>query len=367
MSYSCENIESAVELLRELVRIPSYTFHEGKIADFLENYLTKRSCGYILKRVGNNIVIYGDDYSLQKVTLLFCAHIDSVKESEEYSFDPFCATLSQGKILGLGSNDDKGSVTAALFAFFYYIKEVTQRRINVVVALCAEEERGGENGITLLLNSFAQLNLRADYAIICEPTGLEAAIAEKGLLVIDGTAKGVSGHAARNEGMNAIYIALEDIDRLRRFRFTRVSPLSGEVMLSVTQINGGSAHNVIPDKCTFTVDIRPTELYGNEEILSMLSRETKSALVARNLKNRSSATPKESPLYRWAVRRKIKMFVSPTASDWTKVNFPALKIGPGESQRSHKADEYITVEEIKRGIELYTDIIDFINKEDNIE
>lgn len=365
MRYSGEHIDDAVFLLKELVKIPSYTFQEEAIADFLEKYLTeaeeKYACNYKIRRIKNNLLLYGDDYSQKKETLLFCAHIDTVKESGEYTFAPFCGTVANGRVLGLGSNDDKGSVTAAIFAFLYYMRYCNKKNINVILALCAEEERGGENGISLLLEKFPEFGLKASYAIICEPTGLEAAIAERGLLVVDATATGISGHAARNEGVNAIYIALDDIAKLRSYKFGKVSPVTGEVKLSVTQINAGTVHNVIPDKCTYTIDIRPTEMYNNPEIMELLGNELKSSLRARNLKNKSSATPSGHILVKWAESAHVGKVVSPTTSDWVKIDFPAMKIGPGKSERSHKADEFITVEELEKGIETYTDIIDYIN------
>ena len=365
MRYSGEHIDDAVFLLKELVKIPSYTFQEEAIADFLEKYLTeaeeKYACNYKIRRIKNNLLLYGDDYSQKKETLLFCAHIDTVKESGEYTFAPFCGTVANGRVLGLGSNDDKGSVTVAIFAFLYYIRYCNKKNINVILALCAEEERGGENGISLLLEKFPEFGLKASYAIICEPTGLEAAIAERGLLVVDATATGISGHAARNEGVNAIYIALDDIAKLRSYKFGKVSPVTGEVKLSVTQINAGTVHNVIPDRCSFVVDIRPTEQYTNPEILGLLQSECRSTLKARNLTNRSSATASGSPLTECAAMLGVETFVSPTTSDWMRIGCDAIKMGPGDSARSHRKDEYVTVAEIRDGIEKYITFMDCLS------
>ena len=236
---------------------------------------------------------------------------------------------------------------------------------NIILVLTCEEERSGKNGMTGLWGSRICSRAEAkegcipvDFAIVGEPTGIKAAIAERGLLVIDATAHGVSGHAARNEGKNALYLALEDIDRLRRHEFGRVSARMGKVNLNVTQINAGTAHNVIPDRCDFVIDIRPTEKYSNEEILKELQGICSSELKARNLANRSSATFEDSPLQAAAEALGIATFSSPTTSDWMRINCDAIKMGPGESERSHKKDEYVLVSEIAEGIRTY---IEFIN------
>jgi acetylornithine deacetylase len=226
---------------------------------------------------------------------------------------------------------------------------------NLILVLTCEEERSGKNGMTGL---WSELKDKVDYAIVGEPTGMKAATAERGLLVIDATAHGIAGHAARNEGKNALYIALEDIDKLRKHEFSRISPRMGKVNLNVTQINAGSAHNVIPDRCDFVIHIRPTAQYTNEEILRELQDICESELKPRNLANRSSATFEDSPLQKTAERLGIETFSSPTTSDWMRISCDAVKMGPGESSRSHKKDEFVYVEEIRNGIQTY---IDFIN------
>lgn len=226
----------------------------------------------------------------------------------------------------------------------------------MILVLTCEEERSGEGGMTGLWKS---REVTADYAIVGEPTGMKAATSERGLLVIDATARGVSGHAARNEGKNALYIALEDIERLRKHTFSKISPRMGKVNLNVTQINAGTAHNVIPDTCTFVIDIRPTEQYTNEEILQELQEICSSGLKARNLNNCSSATAEGSPLQRAAEALGIDTFSSPTTSDWMRISCDAIKMGPGESSRSHRKDEFVYVSEISHAIETY---IDFINE-----
>ena len=228
-------------------------------------------------------------------------------------------------------------------------------KVNLILVLTCEEERSGKGGMTGL---WPALSSKVDFAIVGEPTGMKAATAERGLLVIDARAYGVSGHAARNEGKNAIYIALEDIERLRNYKFERVSPIMGKVNLNVTQIYAGSVHNVIPDQCDFVIDIRPTEQYTNEEIVRELQYICNSDLIPRNLTNLSSATDIDSPLIEIAEDLRIDTFSSPTTSDWMRISCDAIKMGPGDSARSHKKDEYVTVDEISEGIKTYIEFIE---------
>ena len=229
---------------------------------------------------------------------------------------------------------------------------------NIILVLTCEEERSGKDGMTGLWG--ARLREKVDYAIVGEPTCMREATAERGLLVIDATAHGISGHAARNEGKNALYIALEDIDRLRKHVFSRISPRMGKVNLNVTQINAGTAHNVIPDCCTFVIDIRPTEQYTNEEILQELQEICESELKPRNLSNRSSATWEDSPLQKAADKLGIETFSSPTTSDWMRITCDAVKMGPGDSSRSHRKNEFVMVSEIRSGIQGYIELINNI-------
>jgi acetylornithine deacetylase len=253
-----------------------------------------------------------------------------------------------GVVLNSSTTDPAGNIT----------------NVNIVLVLTCEEERSGKNGMTGLwgsrLCSRAEAKdgcIAVDFAIVGEPTGMKAAVAERGLLVIDATAYGVSGHAARNEGRNALYMALEDIQALRNHEFERISQRMGKVNLNVTQIHAGTAHNVIPDRCDFVIDIRPTEKYNNEEILKELQSICSSELKARNLANRSSATSDDSPLQAAAERLGIATFSSPTTSDWMRITCDAVKMGPGESERSHKKDEYVLVSEIVEGIRTYIEFI----------
>ena len=339
----------AVSLLKEMIAIPSPSFNEDEVCSHISNWLTSKGIEH--ERVGNNIIaehVVDPSYP----TLMLCAHIDTVSPCKGYSFDPYKPENSpEGVIQGLGSNDDGASVVSMIAAYRYFI----ETKINLTLVLTCEEERSGKDGMTGLWGK--RLN-RIDHAIVGEPTNMKAATSDRGLLVIDATAHGISGHAARNEGKNAIYIALEDIEKLRNHVFTKVSPKMGKVNLNVTQINAGSAHNVIPDRCDFVIDIRPTEQYSNEEILQELQAICESELKPRNLANRSSATREGSALQATAEKMGIETFSSATTSDWMRITCDAIKMGPGDSNRSHRKDEYVTIQEIEEGIRTYIEFIE---------
>lgn len=359
-----ELADSAAELLKEMIAIPSTSFQEDEVADFLQVELERRNLH--VTRLHNNLICHhkpsleeycsSDTASGRMPLVMLCAHIDTVAPASSYSRNPYLASEEQGRIYGLGSNDDGGCVVSLLQAFSYLGS--IGKGDNLLLVLSAEEERSGPMGMDAVVKHFSQLGIRPDYAIVGEPTGLSAAVGERGLLVLDGLAEGISGHAAREEGVNALYIAIEDIAKLRAHKFRKVSPLMGKVKLTVTQINAGYAHNVVPDKCTFVVDIRPTERYSNEEIWRALQAKVRSKLTPRKLTNRSSVTPAGCRLMEVVERCGIKSFLSPTTSDWMRIDYPAIKIGPGESSRSHKADEFICRSEIEAGIELYIKIIE---------
>ena len=343
----------AIQLLKEMIAIPSPSFHEDQVCSHISDWLASKGVEH--ERIGNNIIAeHVVDPS--KPTLMLCAHIDTVSPCEGYTFDPYKPeNCPEGMIQGLGSNDDGASVVSMIAAYRYYLignsDTITPDiKTNLTLALTCEEERSGKDGMTGLWGKRLD---KIDYAIVGEPTGMTAATSERGLLVIDATAHGVSGHAARNEGKNALYIALEDIEKLRRHEFIKVSPRMGKVNLNVTQISAGSAHNVIPDRCGFVIDIRPTEQYTNEEILQELQEICQSELKPRNLANRSSATHEGSPLQKTAEKLGIDTFSSATTSDWMRITCDAIKMGPGDSARSHRKDEFVTVEEVKEGIETY--------------
>lgn len=358
----------SIGLLKEMVGIPSPSFEEEGVCTHIYNWLYNK--GLQPERIGNNLVceLVSDP---QGEMLMLCAHMDTVSPASDYSFNPISVDyplaaqvisrirgeqVGEDEIVaGLGSNDDGASVVSFIAIFRYFSKHPDElNKKNLTLVLSCEEERSGEGGMRSL---WGKRLSHIKYAIIGEPTGMRAAISERGLLVLDAEAKGVSGHAARNEGENALYIALDDIQTLRSYSFDKVSPIMGKVHLNVTQINAGTAHNVIPDRCTFVVDIRPTEQYTNEEILAQLSSVCKSTLKARNLANRSSATYEDSPLAEAARLCGIETFSSPTTSDWMRISCDAVKMGPGDSARSHKKDEYVLCREIEDGIETYIEYI----------
>ena len=387
----------AVELLKDMIAIPSPSFSEDEVCTHISRWMNDK--GIIHKRAGNNLIARLSEQKVAdpkifegKPTLMLCAHIDTVSPSNEYSFNPYDPDYAKAAevigseeiIAGLGSNDDGASVVSMIATFRHFTERFldssfrltrndntiapssissdtsvmsskVETSADLLLVLSCEEERSGVNGMTGL---WSEIKTGVDYAIVGEPTQMKAATAERGLLVIDATAHGVSGHAARNEGVNAIDIALQDILNLKNHEFTKISPRMGKVNLNVTQINAGTAHNVIPDTCTFVIDIRPTEQYTNEEILNELQSICKSELKARNLSNRSSATHENSPLQSVAEKIGIETFSSPTTSDWMRIDCDAIKMGPGNSSRSHKKDEFIYISEIETGIKTY---IDFIN------
>jgi len=351
MLANVKNIESitndAVSLLRQIVSIESFSGGEGARSSFIYDFFESK--GFNPERIENNIVVKSFNAGPDSPVLMLNSHIDTVRPGNGYTFDPFKPPVNSELVMGLGSNDAGASVVSMITAFM----AIQNIPFNLLLLLSAQEENSGPKGISLALKSCG----RVDAVIIGEPTGMKVAIAERGLLVLDGKAKGVTGHAARGEGVNALYIALEDIERLRSFKFEKISPLMGEVKLSVTQINAGTQHNVIPDLCTFVVDIRPTDMYSNSEITDLLKEVVKSELTPRNLLNRSSATPAGHELLLAVERLGIDSYVSPTTSDWLRLSFPAIKMGPGLSARSHRPDEYVTVSEIRGGIEGYINFI----------
>lgn len=352
--------ENAVSLLKKMISIKSLSFEEQEVS----NLVFKELCateGIEAFRIGKNIIAYNKNFNPDnkaRKTLMLNSHLDTVEAAKSYTSDPYRAEEKRGKITGLGSNDAGASVVSMIEAFKYFTinDRCKSLNANLLLVLSTEEEKSGNGGMELIIKEFSKkkyARMRPDIAIIGEPTGMRAAVAERGLIVLDGEAIGKSGHAARNEGINALYIAIEDIEKLRNHKFRKRSPLMGDVKLTVTQINAGTAHNVIPDRCNFTVDIRPTERYTNEEIWKSLQKITKSRLVPRSLIHKVSATPPESALIQCIKKTGLRSFISPTVSDWTRISIPAIKMGPGESSRSHRADEYIMRSEIGGGIEKY--------------
>ena len=340
----------AITLLSSLISIPSVSRDEEKVADFLQNYIEES--GIMTGRSGNNIWCISPMFDTRKPTILLNSHIDTVKPVNGWRKHPFTAKMENGKLYGLGSNDAGASVVS-LFQVYRYLS-ATEQAYNLIFLASCEEEVSGKNGIESVLPLLPPITL----GIVGEPTEMHPAIAEKGLMVLDVNAYGKAGHAARNEGENAIYKALDDIQWFRNHRCEKESTLLGPVKMSVTQINAGTQHNVIPDLCSFVVDIRSNECYSNEELYQEIVANVKSEVKARSFRLNSSHIETEHPLVKRAVELGRVPFGSPTLSDQALMKFPSIKIGPGKSSRSHTADEYILVTEIEEAIQIYIELLD---------
>lgn len=349
MTYK-EYTNEAVELLKQLISTPSVSRDEAVAADTLEAYMTQK--GLSPKRHGNNLWCIADGYDEAKPTILLNAHIDTVKPVAGWQHDPFTPTLEGETLYGLGSNDCGGGLMALLQAFIILTKEGFKKYNLIYLASC-EEEVSGKNGIESVLPLLPKI----DFAIVGEPTGMQPAIAEKGLMVIDATAHGKAGHAARNEGDNAIYHAINDIQWISEWEFPNKTELLGPVKNTVTIVNAGTQHNVIPDQCTFTIDVRSNECYTNEEIFAFFQTHLTSELKARSFRLSSSRIDINHPFVQACIHEGMKPFGSPTLSDQALMRFPSLKLGPGESSRSHTADEYIKISEIENAISLYVKLL----------
>ena len=342
--------EQAVELLCRLIETPRVSREEAAAADLLQAYM-QDTLGLEVQRKGNNLWSVSPVFSDEKATLLLNAHIDTVKPVSGWQRDPFRATREGSRIYGLGSNDDGASLVSLLHVFAA-LKE-QRGPFNLVFLASAEEEVSGRDGIESVL----PLLPKVDVALVGEPTGMQPAIAEKGLMVLDCMARGKAGHAARDEGDNAIYHAIDDIQWFRNYKFEKVSPLLGPVKMTVTVLNAGTQHNVIPDQCTFTVDVRSNELYTNQEIYDEIGKNVTSEVRARSFRLGSSSIDVDHPLVRRIIALGGKPFGSPTLSDQALMPFPSLKLGPGESSRSHSADEFVDFCEIKHAIDTYITLL----------
>lgn len=343
--------QEAVELLECLIAKPSISRDEALATDVLEQQM--KAWGLSPKRFGNNIAAW-NEIDERKPTLLLNAHVDTVKPVSTWTRDPFKPSLEGDRLYGLGANDCGGGLVSLLTVYriltTHYSPLVSY---NIVFLASAEEEVSGANGIAMALPKLPKI----DVAIVGEPTGMQPAIAEKGLMVIDGVAHGKSGHAARNEGVNAIYEVLDDLVWLRDYQFKKVSELLGPTKMTVTVINSGTQHNVVPDECRFVIDVRPNEFYQNEYLFAFLQKHTKSELKARSFRLSSSRIDPDHPLVQRCIALGMTPFGSPTLSDQALMPFPSLKLGPGESARSHSADEFICVSEIEHAIRTYVQLI----------
>lgn len=341
----------AVALLKDLIAIPSVSRSEEKAADKLGEYLNKWGLPY--GREGNNLWVGCQDWDNSRKTLLLNAHIDTVRPVNTWSRDPFSPTLEGDRLYGLGSNDCGGGLVSTLQAYRILLNK--PRSYNILWVASAEEEVSGENGLRLVIPKLPTI----DVAIVGEPTGMQPATAERGLMVIDGYAHGVSGHAAREEGVNAIYEALDDLLWLRDYRFRKSSELLGATKLTVTVVESGTQHNVIPDTLHFVIDIRTNEFYQNEYVFEFLKKKMKKCeLRARSFRLHSSSIATDHPLVRRCLELGMKPFGSPTLSDQALMPWPSLKLGPGDSARSHAADEYIAIGEIDDAINTYVSLLE---------
>jgi len=340
----------AIELLKNLISIPSISREEKEAADFLEKYIEER--GYIASRKGNNLWIIGSGFDTSRPTLLLNSHIDTVKPVSGWTREPFAPTVENDKLYGLGSNDAGASLVSLLHAFFYLTQQ--PQSYNLIFSASAEEEITGENGIKALLSELPKI----DFAIVGEPTEMNLAVAEKGLLVLDCAVRGKSGHAARNEGENAIYKAIPEIEWFKNYEFPKKSDLLGAVKMSVTLVNAGTQHNVVPDICTFTVDVRSNELYSNAELLQEIKTLTNCEISARSTHLNSTQTPLNHAVILRGKEIGLSLFGSPTLSDQAQMPFPSMKIGAGNSARSHTADEFIYLEEIRDAVRIYIELLD---------
>ena len=345
-----EYVSDAVELLKKLIATPSVSRNEKDAADIMEQ--TIRSYGFEPQREANNIWMIDPHYDESRPTLLLNAHIDTVKPVASWTRDPFSPDVEDGVLYGLGSNDCGGGL-CSLLQIFKMLTEKPQH-YNLIYLASAEEEVSGKDGITRALPLLPHIDL----AIVGEPTGMNPAVAEKGLMVLDVIAHGKSGHAARNEGVNAIYEALDDMRWIRDYKFEKVSEFLGPTKMTLTVVNAGTQHNVIPDKCTMLVDIRTNEFYDNEEVFEFIRQHLKSEVKAHSFRLKSSRIDPEHPLIKKCVAMGMKPFGSPTLSDQALMHFPSFKLGPGESSRSHSANEFIRISEIRDAITKYETLLD---------
>ena len=341
----------AVDILKGMIAIPSFSREEKEVADFLENKW--KQAGQKVFRRGNNLwMIAGNLVDPSKPTLLLNSHIDTVKPVSAWTRDPFTPEVDEeDRLYGLGSNDAGASVVSLYGAFTLLSRQ--EQPYNLIFLASCEEEVSGKGGIESVLPYLPPV----DFAIVGEPTGMQPAVAEKGLMVLDCTAVGKAGHAARNEGVNAIYEALPDIEWFRTYVFPEQSDFLGPVKMSVTMINAGTQHNVVPDKCTFVVDVRTNEFYTNERLYESICQQVKCEVKARSFRLNSSSLPLDHPFLQRTAMMDLKPFGSPTLSDQALMPFPSVKIGPGQSSRSHTADEYIGLMEIREAIQMYVTLL----------
>lgn len=346
-------MEQAFDLLKLLIETPSFSKEEAIIADQLVAFFNSKSIP--CQRKFNNIWAFNKCFDSTKKTILLNSHIDTVKPCSGYTTNPFEYFENEEIIRGLGSNDAGGCVVSLICTFLHFY-DANDLKYNICLLLSAEEEISGKNGVEEALKNIPQPIL----GIVGEPTSLELAVAEKGLLVVDCQVKGFSGHAAREEGENAFYKALNDFNWIKNYKFDRVSELLGETKMTCTIVNCGTAHNVTPDVCIYTLDIRTNELYTHEEIIQILKNNLTADIQPRSTRLQSSGLPKNHPIFQISEKMGLKNYGSPTLSDQALMNFPTIKFGPGDSKRSHTPDEFIYKQQIAEGIEKYKQLLELI-------
>ncbi len=348
-----DNIQSytdeAIGLLKKLISTESFSRQEENAANIMESFLNEK--GLTTNRKGNNIWVKSTNWDNNKPVILLNSHLDTVKPSSKWTYNPFVPTVEGDILYGLGSNDAGGPLVSLMATFFLLTEK--EQPYNLIFAATAEEEVSGTNGVASILDKLGTIDL----GIVGEPTLMQMAVAEKGLLVLDCETKGKAGHAARNEGDNAIYKALTDIEWFRTFEFSKISDLFGPVKMTVSQINAGYQHNVVPDSCKFVVDVRVNEHYSNQEAADIINQNVNCKVIPRSTRLNSSQISLDHPVVKRGIKLGREYYGSPTTSDQALMNFTTLKIGPGDSARSHTADEYIKISEIRKGIELYYQLL----------
>ncbi len=345
-----ELTEKGIEFLRRLIAIQSYSGEEDRTADLIEEYLKEH--GFHPQRKKNNVWAWAGEKDETKPTLLLNSHHDTVKATSKWTKNPFEPIIEEGKLFGLGSNDAGGPLVSLLHTFIYLSN--TEQDYNVCFLASAEEETSGKQGVPIALEDLGKIDL----GVVGEPTSMRMAIAERGLIVLDCVTHGKSGHAARGEGENALYKAMKDIEWFRNYEFDKVSEVLGKVNTTVTQIEAGSQHNVVPDECRFVVDVRPNEFYSNEEIVEEIRRNIDCEVTPRSLNLNASSIDGDHPVVQKGKQLGIDTYGSQTMSDQVHMPFPCIKMGPGDTHRSHTADEFIYLKEIEEGIELYIKLLD---------